>query len=340
LKSRLDGLEAEPSGVQQAVPCGQEFLNTVEVVLVNVLRTALRSLDGFSIAATRVLVARGPKAARKVISETLHAATAPVQYDTPREYHSADVFDLGRAFSVDENLTFDGGSWVDGCTAPHERFLLAQLVRFFKPKTLLEVGTYRGAATRLLLDHLPSQATLYTIDLPPNYDLTEVRGASDEHLILNRDVGVEYRGHSKAESVVQIFGNTFDHSTWQQVPDGIDFAFIDASHTYEAVRNDSEMVRRKSTAGTVCVWHDYYETDPRNPGEYGVGKYVREQMSVRDDVLVVLGTCLAMSIPVPTLLEVEKRIPSFFPSGDYSARFPQGAFPWLHGPGIGEVAKT
>lgn len=298
-----------------------------------VLHKALRSLDGFSIAAARVLFAHGPKAAREVISETLHAAAAPVQSHAPTQYHTADVFDLGRAFSVEENLTFDGGSWVDGCTAPHERFLLAQLVRFFKPKTLLEVGTYRGATTRLLLDHLPSQAKLYTIDLPPNYELANVQAASDQHLILNRDVGVEYRGHPKAQSVIQIFGNTFDPSTWQQVPDGIDFAFIDASHTYEAVRNDTERVRRKSAAGAVCVWHDYYETDPRNPGEYGVGKYVREQMSVRDDVLIVLGTCLAMSIPVPTLLEVEKRISSFFPSGNYSARFPQGAFPWLRSPG-------
>ena len=301
--------------------------------MVNVLRTALRSLDGFSIAAARVLVARGPKAARKVISETLHAATAREQCDTQRPYHTADVFDLGRAFSVDENLTFDGGSWVDGCTAPHERFLLAQLVRYFKPKTLLEVGTYRGATTRLLLDHLPSEARLYTIDLPPDYDLAKVGAASDEHLILNRDVGVEYRDHPKAQNVVQVFGNTFDPSTWQQIPEGIDFAFIDASHTYEAVRNDTEMVRRKSTAGAVLVWHDYYEADPRKPGEYGVGKYIREEMRVRDEVLIVLGTCLAICIPVPTLLEVEKRVPSFFPSGNYGARFPHGAFPWLRNSG-------
>ncbi len=289
-----------------------------------VIRTALRSLDGFSIAATRVLITRGPKSARKVIGETLRAATAPDQY------HTADLFDLVRAFAVDETLVFDGGSWVDGCTAAHERFLLAQLVRFFKPRTLLEVGTYRGATTRLFLDHLPDQATIYTIDLPPRCDLSEVSRATDEHLILNREVGAEYRAHIKAQSVVQIFGNTFHSATWKQIPDGIEFAFIDASHSYEAVRNDTEMVRGKCSVDAVVVWHDYCEGDPHNPGEYGVGKYIREEMRAREDVFIVLGTTLGMQIPVPALLEAEKRIASFFPSGDYFTRCPDGAFPWLH----------
>jgi predicted O-methyltransferase YrrM len=292
--------------------------------LEKVLRTTLRSLNGLSIAATRVLVTRGPKAARKVIGETLRAATVPGQY------HAVDLFGLVRAFAVDETLVFEGDSWVDGCTAPHERFLLAQLVRFFKPKTLLEVGTYRGATTRLLLDNLPGQATLYTIDLPPRYDLAAVREATNEHLIRNREVGAEYRGHAKAHSVIQILGNTFDSSTWQQVPEGIEFAFIDASHSYEAVRNDTEMVRSKCAAGAIVVWHDYWEGDPHKPGEYGVGKYIREQMRVREDVFIALGTTLGIQIPVSALLEAEKCIARFFPSGDYFARCPQGAFPWLH----------
>ena len=297
-----------------------------------VLRTALRSLDGFSIAATRVLVASGTKAARKVVGETLRAATRPEPSEQPRttERHTVDLFDLVRAFAVDEALVFDGRSWVDGCTGPHERFLLAQLIRFFKPKTLLEVGTYRGSTTRLLLDHLPERATLYTIDLPPGYDLTEVRGATDERLILNRDVGAEYRGHAGSRSVIQVFGNTFDSTTWEKIPDSIDFAFIDASHSYEAVKNDTEMVRRRTTPETVIVWHDYWEGDPHKPGDYGVGKYIREEMNIREEVFIALGTTLGMSIPVSALLEAEKRIPDFFPSGDYYARFPQGPFPWLH----------
>jgi hypothetical protein len=230
-----------------------------------------------------------------------------------------------RAFPVAENLVIDAGSWQDGCTAPLERFLTAQLVRHFRPKSIVEVGTYRGTTTRLLLDNMPPGARIYTIDLPLETKAATVAAASDERLIEHRVVGVEYLGHARAQEVTQILGNTFEPSTWQSVPEGIEFAFIDASHSYEAVRNDTERLWPKLSPGAIVLWHDYSETD--SP-ERGVGKYLRERMTREPDLFVCLGTDLACRIPQTLLRSGAARVSGWYPAGDYARRRPLGPLPW------------
>jgi predicted O-methyltransferase YrrM len=280
---------------------------------------AAKLIDGLSLAAVRTLVRRGPGAARRVIGGTL--ATVWPKPPPP----VMDYWDIVRAFPVKENLVIDGGSWQDGCTAPLERFLTAQLLRFFRPATIAEVGTYRGTTTRLLLDNMPIEARIFTIDLPLDAKASAVAAASDERLIEHRQVGVEYRDHPLAKNVTQILGNTFEPATWQQVPDGIDFAFIDASHSYEAVRNDTERLWPKLSARAVVLWHDFTETD--SP-ERGVGKYLRERMLREQDIFVCAGTDMACRIPQALLLEGAARVPGWHPAGDYSQRRPRGPLPW------------
>src|ERR1700722_4065257 len=119
-----------------------------------------RAVAGCSPAAVWALATRGPAAARKVIGGAL--ATFWPKPGTP----TMSYWDIVRAFPVDEELIIHAGSWQDGCTAPLERFVIAQLLHFFKPQKITEVGTYRGTTTRLLLDNISSGARIYTIDLP------------------------------------------------------------------------------------------------------------------------------------------------------------------------------
>ncbi len=285
---------------------------------------SLRFIDGVSLAALRTLVTRGSERAREVIGLTLvsaHNSAGPV--------HTISPFDLVRAFAVDEPVVVRGGSWFDGSTCPLERYMLAHLTRFFRPRTVVEIGTFRGTSTALLLDNLTEDATVYTVDLPVSATGADVLAATDIRLIAQRDLrGSEYRAHARRGQVVEVRGSTMDEATWTGVPTGIDFAFIDASHSYDAVRNDTERLWPKLSPSGVVVWHDYTNSVS---AERGVGKYIRELMRTHDDVFICAKTTLAMRIPVPVLASGAARVPGFFPENDYEVRHPGGAAPWLKG---------
>lgn len=282
-------------------------MNIVDGFAGRAIDRAGRAIDGLSFAALRMLFSGGLSAAREVLGATLDAAPRTGQ-------HSATPLDMIRAFPVREDITLDGSGWFEGSTDPCERLLFAQLVRFLKPRFCLEIGTFRGTTTRLLLDHLPPQAKVYTMDLPAECNPRR------------NVIGLEYRDHPRASDVIQVFGNTFDAKTWDQVPENIEFAFIDGDHSYEAVRNDSEWCYRKMDPNGVILWHDYGRGEG---GGCGVGRYIRQQMKARDDVFICTNTSLALRIPVAILREGEKQIARFCRSGDYSESHPRGPFPWL-----------
>lgn len=255
------------------------------------IKAALWALDACSLAALRTLLTRGPRAARHVLGATRRELEKP---SPPPPLRFFGWWELVRVFSVDGDLILNAGSWHHGSTTPIERVLIAQLMLFFRPRRVLEIGTYRGGTTRLLLDHLPPGGVLYTVDLPARLASTDVKAATDIELIESRSPHEGYHMHSRAGEVRQVLGNTFDASTWAEIPDGIEFAFIDASHSYEAVKNDTEWVYRKISKDAVILWHDY------NGGESadnGVGRFIREEMKIRQDVFVCSETRLAVRIP-------------------------------------------
>ncbi len=287
-----------------------------------IIGTLIRATDSVSIAALRTLISRGPRAARKVMGATAQAAgnSTPV--------HTMSYWDIVRSFPVAEDILIRSDGWFDGATAPLERFVLAHLVRYFRPEVILEVGTYRGTTTRLLLDNCMENARIYTMDLPPDQEVKNLTAASDERLIIHRKLGIDYKSHASASRVTQILGDSFEASTWDNVPNGIEFAFIDASHSYEAVRNDTERVFGKLHENGVVLWHDYSVGET---AERGVGKFIRELMATREDIFVCSDTDVAIRIPRAELEQCAPRVEAFFPNGDYKTRFPNGPVPWITG---------
>ncbi|MFN9546897.1 MAG: methyltransferase [Cyanobacteriota bacterium] len=62
----------------------------------------------------------------------------------------------------------DAGEAVYFNSFPGDHYrLIAALVRCIQPKYIVEIGTYTGMATRVLLDHSPSDACVVTYDLLP-----------------------------------------------------------------------------------------------------------------------------------------------------------------------------
>ena len=135
-----------------------------------------------------------------------------------------------------------------------------------------------------------ASATIHTVDLPTSFrTVSDVSHLSkdDFHLIKERDVGHEYKSDSSITNIVQHFGDT---ATWDfSEAEGASFFFIDGSHTYDYVRNDTE----KALAGchgqdTTLIWHDCDDSHP------GVVRWLREMLHMGYPVKHIKGTQLGI----------------------------------------------
>ena len=141
------------------------------------------------------------------------------------------------AFEVDTQLTVA------------ERLLLYRLARGLGgTPNLVEIGSYVGGSSQFLAAAASEmQGRLYCIDTWQNDAVTA--GARDTHdEFLNNvarygDVVIPLRGQSAVEA------HKFNRV--------VDLLFVDADHSYEAVKVDLEAWVHRLRAGAVVVFHDY-----------------------------------------------------------------------------------
>ena len=159
------------------------------------------------------------------------------------------------------------------------------------PRSILEIGTFNGYTTRLMALNLPD-AAIHTLDLPENFDgeKTEAGLVKDDfHLISARRVGSEFRQDKTITSIQQHFGDTASYA----FPNA-EFCFIDGSHTYSYVRNDTEKALATGNVKTL-VWHDCDRYHP------GVTKWLVEMLGAGHPVRRIEGTNLAI-LDVPSTI--------------------------------------
>lgn len=121
------------------------------------------------------------------------------------------------------------------------------------PKTILEIGTFRGTTSTVLARALP-EAKIVTVNLPigenPKFGVTEFdpNFFPKEELTFPEDVVNRiYQVHIDSANLEQI-----------QLPiKWFDMAFIDGCHSREYVRNDFEKALHLMKFGGVIVFHDY-----------------------------------------------------------------------------------
>jgi hypothetical protein len=148
------------------------------------------------------------------------------------------------------------GTALDGGPNIVEQFILCSLIRKIEPKAILEIGTFRGGTTWNLFENAPKDAVIYTLDLPedetPGY-VTNLDYASNKKRPFV----------PRSDRVRQILINSRE---WDGVLDRkVQFAFIDADHSYEGIKNDTEKALVSlDEYGCIC-WHDSLESD------YGYG---------------------------------------------------------------------
>jgi hypothetical protein len=144
------------------------------------------------------------------------------------------------------------GTALDGAPNIIEQFTLCALVQKIQPSTILEIGTFRGGTTWHLYENAPQDAVIYTLDLPD----TEVPDdVTDLQLAANKSRPFL----PKSDRVRQILVNS---QNWK--PDlerKVQFAFIDADHSYKGIRNDTEKALTTLDDYACMCWHDSLESD-------------------------------------------------------------------------------
>jgi hypothetical protein len=174
----------------------------------------------------------------------------------------------------------------DGALPDSDAKALLAILVARNPQTILEIGTYHGATTARMAHQLP-KARIHTIDLFPG--TRHQPEFSDPHLIASRHVvGRHFIADPKYTNIVQHYGNTFEYDfKWFR---GASFFFIDGSHSYLAVKNDSEKcftLAIDSWKPATFIWHDADQNHP------GVLQLLDEWRLAERDIRLIHGTKLA-----------------------------------------------
>jgi predicted O-methyltransferase YrrM len=152
-----------------------------------------------------------------------------------------------------------GSMIVPGGTSDTEAWVLCVLAK--GAKALFEFGTCTGKTAYLWARNAPD-AAIATLTLPPDAVARTRREAGDAEQDVaaaveeSRFTRFLYSGTDVEPRITQLFGDSkgFDETPWVA---RCDLVFVDGSHAYSYVRNDSAKAIRMVRPGGVVLWHDY-----------------------------------------------------------------------------------
>jgi predicted O-methyltransferase YrrM len=179
-----------------------------------------------------------------------------------------------------------------GNVSEQEIFLICTLIKFFKCKNVLEIGTFNGLTTLQMALNSDNDAKIFTIDLPEGeihntkYDLLDW----EKDLVTGEgfSVGEFFKNHRVSNKIIQIFGDTakIDFSPYYNL---MDFVFIDGAHHYDYIKSDTENILKCVKNGAIIVWHDFSYSDVTS-----VGKYLKELSKTLQPLYSIKDTPLAL----------------------------------------------
>jgi hypothetical protein len=129
------------------------------------------------------------------------------------------------------------------------------MIHLFKNKKLigLEIGVEYGLNAKTMLTLLPIEK-LYMVD----------------PYINNDQMYRETRKYLAKYDDKTIFIRKTSENAANEIPDKLDFVYLDGAHTYEAVKKDIELIYNKIKKGGILGGHDFWAN------EIGVCKAVLE----------------------------------------------------------------
>jgi predicted O-methyltransferase YrrM len=220
--------------------------------------------------------------------EILMSLIANVLYTRPRLEEALSVLDRGRLKLPIVNLSilfrgFDdaevvlrelpAGPWSSPIA---DVVLLAKISLCLKPQLVLEVGSYRGYTTKILAEHTPAEARIVAFDCDPRH-------------------GSAYRNLPLARKIERRVGEVSEDAFERDRHGQYHLIFLDADHTYEAVKHDTDILLPLLAPEGIFVWHDYANWG-RFSRKNGVPEVLHE-LAERLPVVAVGGSGLAMYSP-------------------------------------------
>jgi predicted O-methyltransferase YrrM len=143
-----------------------------------------------------------------------------------------------------------------------EAYVLAAIARHVAPRTVFEIGTFRGASTLLMAQQAGAACRLYTLDMPPGRSELALAGLEEDppDAQSNR-IGERFRGTPEEQQITQLYGDSasFDFSPYAG---RIDLVFVDGSHSYDYVRNDTHWALEMLSPQGTIVWDDCARNNP------------------------------------------------------------------------------
>ena len=176
---------------------------------------------------------------------------------------------------------------VNGNISNYELFVLSVLIGNTNSKynNILELGTFNGRTTLAFCFNTTLDSKIYTVDLPP--EKTEQTRFPLEHgqTIVNTTVYDElgYIGSKKLfdepeykavkGNIKQIWKDTGELTPEDLDNNIFDFVFVDASHSYENVKQDATFCSSITKKNGLILFHDYGDV---NSGWFGVYRALNE----------------------------------------------------------------
>jgi len=155
--------------------------------------------------------------------------------------------------------------------------ILTALVDSIKAKRCLEIGVNTGATAAAIL--------------AGNKTITQYVGVDLMTIWYDARAAGHFALEDPRFKLIQHPGGAYDIKPGEIKP--VDFIFIDADHSYKAVKFDSELARKLINPGGVIAWHDY-----QHPTCPDVRKYIHEinDQPGQTPIVWVQGTTICYQI--------------------------------------------
>lgn len=121
--------------------------------------------------------------------------------------------------------------------------------------TIAELGVFKGEFSEII-KNIASPSLLYLVDI---FEGTCCSGDKDGKNIINYNMNRSYediKNKYKEQNVV-IIKNTTENFLLSLNDESLDAVYIDADHSYEGVKKDLELSRKKVKKGGFIMGHDY-----------------------------------------------------------------------------------
>lgn len=164
------------------------------------------------------------------------------------------VADVVRPGSRPDIRELAGG---DGNVSLLELMVLAASVAQLEARAVFEIGTFDGRTTVNLAANVVDDGVVFTLDLPQAPERTALDVHAEDHKYIKASHQTSRISRSEhAARIRRLLGDsaTFDFASYEH---RIDLCFVDGSHAYEYVLNDSARALEMIRPGGVIFWHDY-----------------------------------------------------------------------------------